>query len=63
MGQNTNPTEPERWSFSIAEAAQKTGLGRTTIYGLINDGHLPSLKIGGRRLILASDLRNLIAHH
>ncbi|MBY8332390.1 helix-turn-helix domain-containing protein [Qipengyuania pacifica] len=52
-----------RLTFSVAEAASVTGLGRTMIYGLMKDGHLPSIKLKGRRLIRASDLRNLIGEN
>lgn len=60
MSQTATTDTIGRLSFSVAEAAQATGLGRTMIFRLMKDGHLPSFKLGGRRLIRASDLRNLI---
>ncbi len=47
-------------AYSVAEAARVTGLGKTTLYGLIGEGKLPSRKIGRRRLIAAADLNALV---
>ncbi|PHP17451.1 hypothetical protein CG471_22815 [Sphingobium sp. IP1] len=52
---------PIRLAYSVAEAAQITGLGRTTLYSLISGGQLPSKKIGRRRLIAASDLHSMLS--
>lgn len=46
---------------SVAEATQMIGLGKTTIYELIGEGKLQTRKIGNRRLILVSSLRELAA--
>lgn len=51
---------PQRLAYSVLEAAEASGLGRTTIYGLIQQGRLPSRKIGKRRIIAAADLERLI---
>lgn len=45
---------------SIKDAAQGLGLGRTAIYGLINDGRLETVKIGRRRLIKVESLYRLL---
>ncbi len=37
------------------------GIGRTRLYQLINTGELPSVKLGGRRLFKADDLRRFVA--
>lgn len=47
-------------SVSILDAAQMTGLSRSRIYELLNDGQLHSVLIGKRRLIPMSALRKLI---
>ncbi|GEM70502.1 hypothetical protein SAQ01S_02680 [Sphingomonas aquatilis NBRC 16722] len=52
---------PLRLAYSVDEAARATGLGRTTLFKLIGDGTLPSVKIGKRRVIRAADLDNLLA--
>ena len=49
-----------RLSYSVPEAARATGLGKTTLYGLIGSGDLPSSKIAGRRLIATADLLALL---
>jgi excisionase family DNA binding protein len=51
--------EPE--AVSIPETCRITGLGRSTIYQMISDGTLPSIKIGKRRLVRTSTARRLIA--
>jgi excisionase family DNA binding protein len=43
--------QPERRALSIKEAAEACGLSRATIYRLIADGKLSTLKIGARRLV------------
>lgn len=35
----------------VEEAARRLGLSRTTLFKLIGDGVIPSVKLGGRRLI------------
>ena len=51
----TNKTLP--LVVSPAEAARLAGVGRTTIYGAMGSGRLPSLKLGKRRLITVEALR------
>jgi excisionase family DNA binding protein len=55
---NENPQD--RLAYSIAEASSLTGIGRTTLYRLMDRGELQSRKIGRRRLILASALLALV---
>lgn len=50
-----------RLAYSVAEVREVTGLGRTTIYKLINDNSLPSIKVGRRRLVKAEDVRKLLS--
>jgi len=45
---------------SIKHAAEVLSLGRTAIYGLINDGRLETIKIGRRRLVKVASLRRLL---
>jgi excisionase family DNA binding protein len=42
--------------------AQVVGLGRTTIYQLIRDGQIRSIKVGRRRLIPAEEVDRLLAN-
>jgi excisionase family DNA binding protein len=47
-------------AHSIDEACKRSGIGRTTIYELINSGQLPDRKCSRRTLILAEDLRRCL---
>ena len=44
---------------SISETARVLGLGRTTIYNLINRGQLETVKIGRRQLVKAASIERL----
>ena len=50
-----------RISFTMKEAAAATGLGRRTLYELIQEGALKSTTIGRRRLVDAQSLTDLIS--
>jgi excisionase family DNA binding protein len=50
----------ERLTCTIAEACQVTGLGRTKLYELIEEGHLATTTIGRRRLVLVRSLQTLL---
>jgi excisionase family DNA binding protein len=41
----------ERRAFSIVEAAQMYGVSRATVYKLIEQNKLETVKIGSRRLV------------
>jgi excisionase family DNA binding protein len=41
----------ERRAFSIKETAKTCGVSRATLYRLIADGRLATLKIGARRVV------------
>ena len=43
-------------ALTIEEAVEMSGIGRTTLYAQIRDGHLIARKIGRRTIIMASDL-------
>jgi excisionase family DNA binding protein len=63
MSHNHNHTiirPDERLALRINDAALMAGLGRSTIYSLINDGKLRSTKVGGRRLVLRESLQELL---
>ena len=48
--------ETNKIAYRIDEAVKASGLGRTLLYERIASGELKSVKVGGRRLILRSDL-------
>jgi excisionase family DNA binding protein len=45
----------------IPEASDRLGIGRTTLWGLIRDGQIPTVTIGRRRLIAEADLQAYVA--
>jgi excisionase family DNA binding protein len=47
-------------AHSIAEASERSGIGRTALYELINTGQLTARKRGRRTLILHDDLRRCL---
>ena len=53
--------QPERVTLTVSAACRATGVGRTYLYELMRDGRIKSVKLGRRRLIVASSLRALIA--
>lgn len=57
----TIPTRAERLAYSPAEAAAELGISRAKLYQLLDDGTIPSLKLGRRRLIRHEALVALLA--
>ncbi len=49
-----------QFTTSITDAAKALSLGRTSIYALINEGRLETIKIGRRRLIKVESIRLLL---
>lgn len=47
-------------AVSINDAARALGLGRTSIYSLINEGKLEARKLGRRTLVTTESIRALI---
>jgi excisionase family DNA binding protein len=47
-------------ALSVEQACQACDLGKTTLYQLLASGKLKSKKIGRRRLILFTDLRECL---
>lgn len=48
-------------SYSIHDAVQATGLGRTRLYAAIKEGQLRTRHFGRRTVILADDLKAFLA--
>jgi len=48
-------------AYSIPEAAQALGIGRTLAIKLVQQGQLRSIKLGRRRLVPAEALEELLA--
>lgn len=51
----------ERRALSIPEAAQSSNLSRATLYRLISNGKLATVKVGARRLVPVSALDALLS--
>lgn len=47
----------EKLGYSINESCEIAGVGRDLMYSEINNGNLPSMKIGRRRIIRPESLR------
>jgi excisionase family DNA binding protein len=47
--------------FRPEDAAPIIGVGRTTLFALMRDGEIESVKVGRRRLIPAESLREFVA--
>jgi excisionase family DNA binding protein len=54
------PETPDRL-LSVDEAAAMLGIGRSVLYSEIGAGRLRSLRVGRRRLLSASAIRDYIA--
>ena len=51
----------EKLAYTVPEALYATGLGRSTIYLLISEKKLRTIKVGARTLIPADSLRGFLA--
>lgn len=49
-----------RMAYSVNEVVEMTGIGRTTVYKLMETGVLRRRKVGMRTLILAEDVNALL---
>lgn len=47
-------------TVSINDAAKALGLGRTSIYVLIREGRLETVKLGRRNLVKVESIRRLL---
>lgn len=51
--------DQHRLGYTVDQFVEATGVGRTTVYGLIRDGKLATKKFGKRRIVLADSARQL----
>ncbi len=56
MNSNDKISATTRISYSVEDAAEETGIGRSYLYLAIKAGELATLKLGKRRLIMRDDL-------
>jgi excisionase family DNA binding protein len=52
--------EMRKLSYTVKEAGAASGLSRSTLYGMIADGRLATIRLGGRRLIEAAAIEALL---
>lgn len=55
------PAGPEPEAVDVRAASRMLGISRTKLYELLNDGTVPSFKIGRRRLVRPDTLRQVLA--
>lgn len=56
-------SDPPRLTVRIREACRMTGIGRTKIYELIQDGEIETIKVGTMTLIPVAGLERFIEAH
>jgi excisionase family DNA binding protein len=56
-----NHVSMDRLAYSPSETAKLIGVGRTTLYELIGNGSLETVKLGSRRLITRDAIDRLLA--
>ena len=49
-------------ALRVNDAARAAGIGRTSLYELISEGKLRTVKVAGRRLVPLSELKRLFDH-
>jgi len=54
------PDKNDNRLVRVSEAAQILSLSRSMIYGLMDSGHLPSVKIGSARRVKLSEVLRLL---
>jgi excisionase family DNA binding protein len=54
------PRDIKPKTYSIKETGLRSGLGKTTIFALLKDGTLTSVKIGTRRFVHADSVDRLL---
>ena len=61
---NTTPLKPDRRSFTVAEVAQRNGLGERTVWSHIATGALATVRLSQRctRVLLEDEERWLKSH-
>lgn len=53
--------ESQRYVLTVAQAAKKLGLSRPLAYQAVNNGQIPSIRIGRRILVPVAALEKLLA--
>lgn len=62
IGRTSSEAKMEPVTCSVADAAKAIGIGRVTLYKLINQKKVEAVKVGGRTLVTTESIRTLIAN-
>ena len=54
-----HPQRPEPQAYRVADACYVLGIGRTSLYELVNAGQLKLIKLAGRTLVPRSEIKRL----
>jgi excisionase family DNA binding protein len=54
------PPDIKRRAYSIPEAAQICGVSRATLYRLLKEGKISTIKLGARRLVPEASIDTLL---
>jgi hypothetical protein len=57
----SSDSAPERLTVTVARAKEMSGLGLTTLWGLLKSGKLEAVRIGRRTLVTYRSLEALLA--
>jgi excisionase family DNA binding protein len=55
-----HPSKPPAQALSLKDAAKTIGISRATLYRMVNDGRLPTVRIGSRVLVKRADIEALL---
>jgi excisionase family DNA binding protein len=58
--QPSQPVPLARIGYRVNDFCAVTGIGRTSLYELIRDGKIKTVRIAGRRIIPASEAERLL---
>lgn len=50
----------DQFSYTVSDACQKFGIGRTKLFELLNTGEIKRRKLGRKTLILDEDLKAFV---
>ena len=59
-GSQTRQIDIEPIAMRVPEACRYLGIGRSTLYVLINEGEIEFIKLGNSTLVLTESLRSLV---
>lgn len=49
-------THRDQLAYRVKDAARLMGVGRSKVFELIREGHLPARKVGGATVVLRADI-------